>query len=635
MIKLNKLHGRSILRHLLSILATCLAMFGQGCASIQAQNTSLNVTDFGAQGDAVQFWVNTTSNSAVLTTTNQLSSADVGKAIEVFGAGTVTTPPNCQDMVATITAVDSTGTNITVSQIAQATLTNTFATYGHNNQTYFQAAIAACGGATNAIINIPAGNYLFLTSAHSGVYGYSGILLKTGGIHFVGAGTNSTTLLSQGAWTIQSGAAWRGFLMEVVRPVANDYPVSLENLTLDGGVLQGNTTNHSFPASTNNGTGWDETHDAILLSGPSGGQFTHWTWTNVFFQHWRGEMVKSIDQSTNGNLNIFNCAFNDGNATAINIYPSLNISNCVFSNLFQVAEYYQAYSTNTCYFQNNFVTNITGNGFALNGGKGNNPPFVIQNNTFYFSANGRNGIMTCPGDNVFIVGNQFLCQNYIIAIDLGAAGYQGTCDNSNIVVANNNFVEPAIIVEISGGTTSTSANRVEDVQVYSNTLTTTSYNCQPVTTYDWSTNVHFFNNDFFSNVTNSVIHFSSGAYGGQCALVDTNNLYYSTIRDSTATTNYINYATGSRYKATGSFYAGTIYALTDTNASQIPPGAQILIENDNTSSASIPVYLNSALSSGPVTVPSGLSRTFQWINGAWQLALDRPSPPSGFRVIWP
>ena len=49
----------------------------------------------------------------------------------------------------------------------------------------------------------------------SGIYGRYAILLQRGGIHFVGAGTNSTTLLSQGAWGLISGSPWRGFLIEV------------------------------------------------------------------------------------------------------------------------------------------------------------------------------------------------------------------------------------------------------------------------------------------------------------------------------------------------------------------------------------------------------------------------------------
>jgi hypothetical protein len=574
--------------------------------------TTLNVTDFGARGDAVQFSVNTTSNSVVVTTTNQLSSADIGKAIEVFGAGTATTPPNCQDMVATITNVVS-GTNIYVSQLVQRTLTNTFATYGHNNRTNFANAIAAASG-TNTIINIPAGKYLFLSTYVSNLWASVEIVLYGGGIHFVGAGTNSTTLLSQGAWTLQNGAAWRGFLITIVNPVTNDYPVSFGNMTLDGGVQQGNTGNHNFPASIVDGAGWDETSDAIDIRGGTGNTFTHQLWTNLLFIHWRGEIVKSNDGSTNGNLSIFNCAFTDGNASAINIYPSLNISNCVFDNLLQVAEYYQKYSTNTSYFVNNLVTNITGNQFAINGGKGNNPAFVIQGNTFYFSAMGYNGIETVPADNVFIISNQFICQNGVHSqlIDLGCPGYQGYFDNSNIVIAYNNFVEPTMIVELANGP----PNNAEAVQVYSNTLLRTTGNTIALQTYNWSTNIHFFNNDF-SHITNGYVTFSSGSYGGQYVLVDTNNLYYSPIYDSTGKTNYISYANGSRFEVIYPFHAGTVYALTDTNANQIPAGAQILILNSNTSSASIPVYLNSALTRGPINVASGQTFIASWTNGVW------------------
>src|SRR5580698_8397098 len=104
------------------------------CAFSSRAQASLNVTDFGARGDAVQFSVNTVSNSTVVSVagTNKFSSADVGKVIQVFGAGPwlqfsndppyVTVPfygknPNNtaivtnQDIICLITNVDSTGTN--------------------------------------------------------------------------------------------------------------------------------------------------------------------------------------------------------------------------------------------------------------------------------------------------------------------------------------------------------------------------------------------------------------------------------------------------------------------------------------------------------------------------------------------
>jgi hypothetical protein len=629
MIYINPFRKKSACQRWLFTVAAALALLGSAFSSLQAQTMTVSVADYGAQGDAVQFWVGTTSGSPVITTTNQLSSADIGKAIEVFAAGPATGPVNNQDLIATITQVIN-GTNVTISLPAGASLTSAYATYGHNNQPYFQAAVAACGSATNAIVNIPAGNYLILSASHPGSYGNCGILLTSGGIHLVGAGSSNTVLLSQGAWTLQGGNAWRGILIEVARPVVNDYPVSLENLTLDGGVQQGNSSNHNFPASVVDGTGWDETHDAIILAGNSGNEFTSWTWTNLVFQHWRGEIVKSIDQSTNGNLGIFNCTFTDGNASAINIYPSLNVSNCVFNNLFQVAEYYQAYYTNTGYFQNNLVTNITGNGFALNGAKGNNPPFFIQGNTFYLQ--GGNGIETTPGDNISIISNQFICQNDNgDVIVLGAAGYQGSYCNSNILIAYNNFVAADNLIEIAGGVSATDPSRVQNVEVYSNTLTGVASSgwAHALTTYNWASHIHFFGNDFSTRSTANVA-FSSGAMGGQIAAVETNNLY-SYRAYGFNSTNYIDYVNGSKFVAQ-SPAPNMVYVLQDYDASQIPAGAQLVVSNSTAYSYPFPLYLNSAMTAGPLVMTNGASFAFQWLNGAWQ-TVSSPTPPTNLHIV--
>lgn len=603
---------------------------------------TLNVTNFGARGDAVQFFVNTTSNSVVVTTTNQLSNADIGKAIEVFGAGVQTSGIDSygnntngnQDIIAAITNVVS-GTNIYMSQIAQATLANTFATYGHDNRTNFQSAIAACGAATNAIINIPAGKFLFLSV--SNYWAALEIVVNKGGLHFVGAGTNKTVLLSQGAWTLcfpagLNNGVGRGYLITVRTPVTNDFPFSLENMTLDGGVQYGNTSIHGTYPNPVDGLGWDTQHSAFDVRG-LGNTLTHMTWTNVAFTHWRGEMAKGND-STNGNLNIFNCVFDDGNASAINIAQSINISNCVFNNLFMVMEFMQKYPTNTCYFQNNLVTNLTQNGLSFNWANGINPPFIIRSNTFYLSGAGWNGICTTPGDNIYVTNNQFICQNnaHVNCVVLGSAGYQGTFINSNIVVAGNYFFNPAQVVQIGGGTNSTDPVRVESVSVYGNTVAADSgFNAPPIAlvTYGWTTNVSYFSNDF-SAVTNgtSTVNFTSGARGASFVLVPTNNLYYTAVYDGTGKTNYISYKNGSRFKVIYPFHPGTVYALTDTNASQIPLGAQMLIQNDNWSSNSIPVYLDSALTRGPVSVDYGQSLTAFWTNGWWTIYSSQTQVPS-------
>jgi hypothetical protein len=612
----------------------------------QAQAATLNVTNFGARGDAVQFFGNTRSNSVVVTTTNQLSIADIGKAIEVFGVGAVVLDTNGmvignQDLIAAITNVIN-GTNIYISRVAQATLTNTFATYGHNNRTNFQNTIAAASG-TNTIINIPAGSYLFLsTNRSSDPSAWYSVNLTNGGIHLVGEGMTNTILLGQGAWFSVNylGTIYckRGIIFAITPPIANDYPVSIENMTLDGGVQQGNTSRHGWPASPVDGQGWDGSHGAIDIRGFTGKVFTHMLWTNLLIIHWRGEMVKSNDGSTNGNITMVNCTFRDGNATAINIYPSLFITNCVFDNLFQVAEYYQRYSTNTSCFVNNLATNISGNGFAINGGRGNNPDFVIQGNTFIFNTNslGYSAILTTPGDNVYVISNQitFLSGNGT-CVAAGVPGYQGTFDNSNIVVRGNTFINPSIVLQVNGGGMFyADSNKTEAVEVYGNTLikSNSPSAANALAAYTYCTNVYFHDNDFLSQVSLKNVRFASGNRGNQFARVSTNNLYWSQIYDLTGKTNYISYANGSRFQIIYGFHAGTVYALCDTNASQIPPGAQMLIVNSNSSSASIPVYLNSALTGSPVTIASAQTQTFYWTNGVWANIASATNAPAVIQV---
>ena len=169
-------HLGSLRRLLYSLVTGWLTIMA---LSSRAQ-TMLNVTNFGARGDAVQFFANTTSNSVVVTTTNQFSNADIGKIIEVFKAGTVTSGNDSygnstngnQDLVAIIANVVN-GTNIYISKIAQATLTNTFATYGTDNAPPFSNAIANCTG-TNDTINIPSGAYLFVPYTNPPTFGIAG-----------------------------------------------------------------------------------------------------------------------------------------------------------------------------------------------------------------------------------------------------------------------------------------------------------------------------------------------------------------------------------------------------------------------------------------------------------------------------
>src|SRR5580698_5262522 len=101
-----------------TIVIIALAAFALGLLSfpLPGKAATLNVVNFGARGDAIQTLANTVSNSTIVTmaSTNQLSAADVGKLIELFGVGPATSPTNNQDLIAFIVSVAN-GTNVTIS----------------------------------------------------------------------------------------------------------------------------------------------------------------------------------------------------------------------------------------------------------------------------------------------------------------------------------------------------------------------------------------------------------------------------------------------------------------------------------------------------------------------------------------
>lgn len=581
--------------------------------------TTLNVTDFGAVGDAVQFYGNTVSNSVVITTTNVLSVSDIGKSIQVFDAGEITTAPECQDMVATITNVVD-GTNIYANFISQRTLTNTFITVGTDNRTALQSAINAASG-TNVTINIPEGNYLILSEYEALLYATVGIHFNKGGLHFQGQGTDKTVLLGKGAWQIRAhdGKAARGFMIAMYGGITNDYPMSFHDLTMDGGIPNGFTLNNNFPASTVTGDGWDETHSAFDIRSGVNPRVTFQTWSNVLVRHWRGEMLKSNDTDTNGFLTLDACRFEDGNATAINIYYPLTITNCVFHDLSQIGEYYQAWAVNPSLFINNTASNIYRTGFAINGARSNSPSFTFTGNQFFLSNTGYGAIITTPGVNIYITSNlfQYPAGSPSGAFAFGSAGYQGYWWNSNIIVSGNTFVNSKRITIISGAVDSTGVNRVEGVKFFNNTAINGPSESALVY-YGWATNVHYYSNVFQTN-TQFAMH--SDSYGSQFAKIDLSNDYFSALYDLVGTNNFVSYGNGSRQRIIYGFLPNTQYILVTTNASRIPSGAQLLIENENTSGSNAPIYLNSEMTHGPVYIPAGESKIFNWNSSKnkWQL----------------
>jgi hypothetical protein len=622
--------------------------------------TSLNVADYGAKADAVQFRVNTVSNSVVVTTTNRFSSADIGKTIELFGVGQQAVGINSYgvnatnnwDIIATITNVVN-ATNLYLSAPCRISRTNVQATCGTDNTPAIRAAIAAAGN--NAIINFPNGVLLCMPTFFTGGNGYAmaSILISRGGLHFKG-GTN-TTLLSRGAFSAVDFSVYgwgihpyRGYLIQLVAPIANDLPVIFENLTLDGGVLQGNLDVHGIYVNEVDGLGWDVGHSAYLTydRGNNSGTATHQIFTNVVVQHWRGEMLKSIDGNKNGNVSIYNSTFRDGCATALNIYGSWDVTGNRFENLFQVAEYFQNYYTNTSYFRQNFVTNITGNGWAWNGGIWAAPPFIMQSNIFYLSGIGQNGIQTMPGANISILDNEIHCADYMTVFSIGGTGAQGTQINSNIVIAGNSIYAPAKLGTIFGFG-GDGINAVSSLTICSNRVTVPEQIFYVINGGPCQTNVAFSNNIIACSMT----AFSTAASPSPFVLIESNNLYSATKTYlDHVTTNSVSYGSGPKqfmdYVATSN-----LFVLKDSEAPQIPANAYFEFDNRSNkwayyhggagggigNGAGGDILIRpSESSAATITLPFGQAMMFYWNGSAWQTNASTKkrllAPPANFRT---
>lgn len=582
---------------------------------------------FNAVADAITIYGNTTSNSVIIVTTNVVSSLYLGAAVEAFGCGPVTVAPDCQDAIGIITNIIN-GTNLYINVVAQRTLTNTFIACGHDNEASFNAAYAATivnGGPDNQL-NIPAGKYLVLCTNFANGY-HQAIGLGGGGIHIVGAGMTNTVLIGQGAWRFKGGTAVsRGYLFVITTPATNDFPISFENLTLDGGVPQGNTSDQGFPANIITGSGWDVTHGAIVVLGTGSGvgnTITKQTWTNVLFTHWRGEMVKSTDGSTNGNLTVSGCVFADGNASAINYYTSLAVTNCIFTNLFFVMEYYQATSTNTSYFRNSIITNTTHGGLVLNGATGINPPFIIQSNLFYTAPN-NGAILTEPSCNLSAIGNTFYNSQGSVMFYLGATGGQGTFCNSNILIYGNCATNssPCTFVLVWGA----DEERTRTLTIVSNTVLNCGFAYQA--SGDASNTVFRYNNLGTSKFWSGVAF--NGDHRGNYLSVETNNIYQDPGLDedhgiyfnSPTLTNIVSYGintgtgiTGGPLHTTTSIPNNTIIQLEDSFPSQIPAGAYIKFDNSLGANHFIVYPSSSPIASVPVV--AGQVINFYWNGAAW------------------
>ncbi len=604
-------------KYLLFVLVNWLVVLGQGGISGPAQAATLNVTNYGARGDVLSLSVNTINNSYVVTATNQLSSADAGKVIEIFGAGTPLTPTNSpQDFAAIIESI-SDSTNLTLSRPAGYTTNMTPAVYGTYSTTGFQEAIdAAQPGDT---IEIPAGRYLvippvydtnwlnnFPEETEGGGASNGAVIISKGAFTMTGDTTADTTILGNGAWQfVQTNVAvFRGTIIYFAGAVTNDGFVLFENLTFDGGVSNGATSYKGWPAD-NNGDGWDLTHHAISDEGTSPWN-TNRAFVNCDFVHWRGEMfIDGIGfPSLPGILNFTNCLFDDGNASGLNVTFGGEITGCTFTNLNLMAELYQGYRLMPLTFEDNTGTDCV-DGITIVGAESNqvNQSMFIRSNVF---DNTGWAVIFGPAQNLFISNN--VMRNLGSAILTSSFAYQSINPiiNSNIVIAYNNFTNCAQCFYNGGN------GQDELTYMYvSNNVADTISGAFANGIGGPQSNIYFFNN----LETNASEGLNSSALSGQDYIDNPSNKFpHWEYNDFVGQTNLISYNYGLRAWINAT-HAGSVYCLDDTSPTMIPPNVQMVVSNG--SGTTLSLYPSATGNPTPITMTNGYSAMFEWTNGAW------------------
>jgi len=610
-----------------NVVTIILAAFALGVAlhQLPGRAATLNVVDFGARGDAIQTLASTISNSTlvVLVPTNRLSAADVGRLIELFGIGPATSPTNNQDLIATIVSVHS-STRVTISKPACVTATGVHCTYGTQNAAAFQNCVNACQGSNNVVI-IPSGTYLivppqiFSTNNYGSLRMPPAITLNKGGIKFVGNTPNNTVLLGNGAWILNNGTVQRGMLFGCMGPVTNNYPLIFQNLSFNGGVQAGNLGYGNGPADPATGGGWDVTHDAVVDLGKPP-YHTNKFFVNCSFEHWRGEMVKSVVNWTAGFIAMTNCAFYDGDGSGFNFNWTPHVINgCLFSNLSMAIEFYVGTMQTNCIFENCVITN-TRIAITLVGALSNYPPpiYYIVSNTISAS---KYDICLGPVRNVQITGNTFLGGGIGVATD--GYSYQGTDFNGNITVENNQFNRTIYPVGICGG----GEDRLVDMTVKNNT----AWGCKSFASgYGWSSNIVFLENSSFQPSGPGGL--DSTALAGQWFIDQMSNNFPMNVLyiGKNNPTNTLSYATGMLQELEGSNPNGVVF-LDDGSPQHIPSEAELVITNASPYAVTICHSSTQPLAS-PITLPTGTCFTYAWSNGMWNLATGL-LPPSGLHIV--
>lgn len=568
---------------------------------------TISVTDFGAVGDAVDFTCSTTSGSAqiVVTSTNVFSGSDVGKLVQLFGAGASTSGTNHQDYIGTLLSV-SAGTNLTISSATGADLGGVQGTIGTENRVAIQSAINSLSG-TNDVITIPSGRFLVVSAfqltntAMSSVFEVHGALsLSRGGITFQGA--PGATLLNCGAWLLKGSYVHRGSLLDMAGPVTNNYPVVFDTLVFDGGVNPGMSSQLHWPASTNTGFGWDVTHDATLDRGSAPMHLSR-EFRNCTFQHWRGEILKSGVATSSGTITITNCTFYDGNASAFNYALAHHISNSRFERLQLGMEFYSGHALLPSVFENNVITSSV-NGLVIVGALTNHvePSYTVSGNSISSSSY---VMLMAPARNLLITNNLF----FNAGISTSGAGNQGTDKNADWLVINNVFTNNTVGYVFANASYTTDAT--ENI-VFSGNKTYGAV--QFATGFGRNESSRFSLNQMLSgSIVNAL---DSRMITGVWFYDDGSNEFppFANL-DFTGVTNTISYNLGARQNTVVTT-TNSVWLLGDSTPSMIPPGAVLILTHTGNKPTQ---YRTSSTTNGKrLLVQVGETRTFNWRGGKWK-----------------
>lgn len=584
------------------------------CPSL-AFGAILNVTNYGAIGNVISFRVTTTSNSLVVTTTNLLSAADVGKVVSITGAGVRRTATNeFSDLVALISSVAG-QTNITLNRPAACATNQAEAKYGTDSAPGFQAAVnAAANGDT---IQVPAGTYFVIPTVYDTNWLATTRLLESavsiykGGFSLVGAGANTTKLLGNGAWQFTGTNftdVYRGFIASFKGGITNDGPVLFSGLTFDGGVPVGDVAYKGFPANSN-GDGWDLSHGAIL----SVGAFPHNTnksFSGCNFVHWRGEMVKDTIgfPALPGVCNFTNCIFGDGNASGINVNFGGTVTGNLFTNLTLTVEVYQGFAQNPFNYVNNVFSNCDA-GITVVGAHSNqfNQPFLVSGNTFDNTAW---AVIFGPSQNLTITSN--VIKNLSTAIMTSTFAYQSVFPtiNSNILVSYNSATN-VFQFFYNGGC---DFDALVNMTVNNNTVNTLVANGNFATGFGCSTNVRFFNNLGVNLNTRQGLN--SANMTGQYYIDDFSNQFpWHNYDDFSGVTNALTYAFGYR-QLVHAANVGSVYYLDDSFPSRIPTSVSMVVSNS--SGITVSLYRTAAMTGTTDTLTNNAYKVYSWTGSSWQ-----------------